>query len=144
MSTDVAKNGKSLRHQSLRRILAENQIVGQEEVVERMLSEGFQVTQSSISRDFKELGVAKVGGRYVVPPSGLMMQLGRFVLASDSAGDNLFVVKTASGWTSAISEAMDHAEISGVVGTLAGENTIFIATKDGAAHAKIKEFLATL
>lgn len=109
-----------------------------------MLALGFQVTQSSISRDFKELGVTKIDGRYMVPQIVQGFKLGQFVLTTASAGDNLFVVKTQSGWTSAVSDAIDNLGIEGVVGTVAGENTILIATKDGATHSRILEFLKTL
>ena len=144
MNAVLARTSKGLRQQSLRQLLADNRILSQDEVVDRMLGLGFQVTQSSISRDFKELGVAKIDGRYSVAPSNQGFSLARFVVSGDSAGDHLFVVKTQSGWAVAVSDAIDYQEMEGVVGTVAGENTIMVATKNVAVHARILEFLKTL
>lgn len=109
-----------------------------------MSSLGWSVTQSSISRDFKELGVAKIDGRYVVSTNSAAFGLARFVLSTETAGPNLVVVKTQSGWSVAISDAIDDRELVGVVGTIAGENTIMIATTDAGVHAKIEEFVRSL
>lgn len=144
MNSAISKNSKISRQQNLRRILAENQISAQEEVVERMLLDGFQVTQSSISRDFKELGVAKIDGNYRVASADLRFRLGKFVLSSESAGDNMLVVRTVSGGASAVAEAIDHEHIVGVVGTIAGDNTIMIATKNVQSHQAITEFVSQL
>ena len=140
----MTKHSKGLRQQSLRQILAENRILSQDEVVDRMESLGFSVTQSSISRDFKELGVFKMEGRYVVPPANQGFSLGRFVNGVDIAGDHLLVIRTQSGWASAISEAVDFRDLESVVGTIAGENTIFVATKGPRALGEIQEFLGSL
>ncbi|MBI1333546.1 MAG: hypothetical protein GC165_11795 [Armatimonadetes bacterium] len=144
MSPTPPRNSKSLRQQSLRQILEENEILSQEEVVERMTGLGFSVTQSSISRDFKELSVSKIDGRYVVPSAVNRFSLSRYVSDTGSAGANLFVIKTQSGWASVVSETMDREGVEGVVGTVAGDNTIFVATADAMVHARIKEFLEKL
>lgn len=144
MNALQSRGSKSVRQQSLREILLQNRIVAQDEVVDRMLKLGFQVTQSSISRDFKELGVAKIDGRYGVAATSFNYGLGRFVVKTESAGDHLFVIKTSSGGASAVAEAVDHENIPGVVGTVAGDNTIMVATKDAKTHARISEFLGAL
>ncbi len=135
---------KVQRQASLRKLLAENRILSQDDVLSRMDALGFHVTQSSISRDFKELGVAKIDGRYMVPPANMGFSLGRFVVGLQAAGDNLCVVKTQSGWSVAVADALDHEEIPGVVGTVAGENTILIATTGAEVRPRLQEFLNIL
>ncbi len=139
---------KSRRHASLLRILGSKDLQSQDAVVNEMTILGFDVTQSSISRDFKELGVIKVGGTYrpakfmKMPESQSPFQ--RLIRSVDTAGNNLVVIKTSSGAASAVAEQIDLDVVSGVVGTVAGDNTIFVATKSKAAQAKVIDKVRTL
>lgn len=139
---------KTKRHEALKKLLTNDPFSCQEEVVSAMKKIGFAVTQSSISRDFRELKVIKIGGHYL-PASQITKSKGRstfqqLVEGFDPAGPHLLVVKTTPGAASIVAEKIDVEDIPGVVGTIAGDNTIFVATKSNASHSKIinriKEF----
>ena len=99
-----------------------------------MLSEqGISVTQASVSRDLEDLGIVKVHGAYALPqPDARQYALG--LLSVDAAGDNLIVAKFPSGLASAAAVRIDAARIPDIVGTLAGDDTIFVAVKDKKAQ----------
>ncbi len=86
---------------------------------------GVPATQSSVSRDLEELGVVKHHGHYTVPRLNGAARRG--LLSLDTAGDNLIVARTEPGLASAAAVEIDGAAIPEIVGTLAGEDTIFIA-----------------
>jgi transcriptional regulator of arginine metabolism len=89
---------------------------------------GVSATQSSVSRDLEELGIVKHHGRYVVPRTNGAAARG--LLSLDLAGENLVVARTEPGLASAVAVEIDGAGIDEIVGTLAGEDTIFIAVTD--------------
>jgi arginine repressor len=94
---------------------------------------GHVATQSSVSRDLREMGVAKQGDRYVLPETALAPKndfstLKQFVNALLTAGTNLTVLKTTVGAAQSVAVAIDTARWPEVVGTISGDDTIFIAT----------------
>ena len=119
----------------------------QDELVRLLRKQGFEATQSSVSRDLRELNVAKAGDRYIVPlnevvaPKNPFAAVATFVLELKTAGASLTVVKTTTAAAQSVAEAIDTAEWPEVVGTIAGENTIFIATEDARGQRKLLERL---
>lgn len=94
---------------------------------------GIGVTQASVSRDLDEMGVVKIRGVYSLPErNGRSSEFGPVSL--QPVGDNLIVAKTLSGLASAVTVQIDSAAIPGVVGTIAGDDTIFIAVRDRKAQ----------
>ena len=89
---------------------------------------GVPATQSSVSRDLEELGVVKHHGHYTVQRTNGGSARG--LISLDPAGDNLVVARTEPGLASAAAVAIDGAAIPEIVGTIAGEDTIFIAVGD--------------
>src|SRR5689334_17109939 len=89
---------------------------------------GVSATQSSVSRDLEELGIVKHHGRYALPHAN--GDSSRGLLSLDVAGDVLVVAKCLPGRASAVAVEIDDAAIPEIVGTLAGEDTIFIAARD--------------
>ena len=143
------------RHQSDRRnailrILRGERVRRQEDLVDLLKADGFDVTQSSVSRDMRELGVLKAQGRYLPPgdevsrAQGDFAAISRFVREIKLAGPSLTVVKTSVGAAGSVAVAVDKAEWPEVVGTISGDDTIFIATQDGAAQQRRVERLRTL
>lgn len=128
------------RHDRLLQLIAAQPAWTQGQLVEYMRKAGFVVTQSSISRDLRELGVVKVAGRYLTPQQFKGRDgakgLQRFIQSIDLAGPHLLVVQTSPGSANLVAEFLDHQKITGVSGTIAGDNTIFIATKNQAAQAR--------
>ncbi len=135
---------QNARHESLLKLIATGAFSAQEDVVAKMVEIGFDVTQSSISRDFRFLGISKIGGSYRIAGRPDRLRLSQFIQSVSTAGPHLLVVKTESGGAAPVAEAVDHASISGLVGTIAGDNTIFIATENSDFHEPIRQFLENL
>ncbi len=114
-------------------MIGEIRIETQEHLAELLLSENIAVTQSSISRDLLELGVIKSEGAYAVPkrPDD---PLAVGLLELKPAGDSLIVAKTKTGFASAVCVVIAGHHLEEVVGTIAGEDTIFIAVGDKKAQ----------
>jgi len=103
--------------------------VGTQEDLRALLARaGVPATQSSVSRDLEELGVVKQHGHYTLPRTNGAPVRG--LLSLDQAGDNLVIARTVPGLASAVAVEIDAAAISEIVGTIAGEDTIFIAVRD--------------
>jgi len=136
---------KERRHNEILTMIRARPIGTQGELAERLERAGFSVTQSSVSRDLVELGVVKRRGRYVVPEAsnGAGARAGMTGLAA--AGDTLIVVKCELGLASAVAVEIDRAAIAEIVGTLAGEDTIFVAVGGRKAQrAAMKKILGLL
>jgi transcriptional regulator of arginine metabolism len=137
------------RQREILHLLRRTRVGGQEEIVARLRQRGIEATQSSVSRDLRDLGVAKVGGHYV-PPSvhqnddqGLRAAA-RFLSAITSAGPNLTVVRTVVGAAQPVALAIDRADFPEVVGTLAGDDTIFVATASARDQRRFQQRLQEL
>lgn len=103
----------------------------QEELKELLERTGMEATQSSVSRDLLELGVVKHHGAYTLPQAtNGAGGSSRGLLTLDMAGDALVVAKCEPGLASAVAVEIDRAALTEVVGTLAGEDTVFIAVTD--------------
>lgn len=120
---------KAERQQKIVDLITAGNIPTQELLSELLEGAGFSVNQSSISRDLDELGIVKVNGFYSLPQ---IEQKGNAFGFSglDTAGDNLVVVRCEPGLAAAAAVAIDRAKITEIVGTIAGDDTIFIATRD--------------
>ena len=119
---------KEQRQTTILKLITANQIGRQEELAEILEKKGFSVTQSSVSRDLLELGIVKVGGFYALPQkprSGMVFGL----VSLEVAGENMIVAKTEAGLASACAVRIDSAQIEEIVGTIAGDDTIFIAVR---------------
>ena len=131
------------RRQAVVRILRSGVVHRQEDLVRLLREEGYEVTQSSISRDLRDLGVLKASGRYVLPPDevsrthGDFAMLAQFVRGLKRAGASLTVLRTTIGAAPSVAVAIDRAEWPEVAGTLSGDDTIFIATADGRAQDQL-------
>ena len=123
------------KHDRQQKILSliQGQAVGTQEDLRSLLeSAGVPATQSSVSRDLEELGVVKHHGRYILPrPNGTTA---RGLLSLDQAGDSLVIARTVLGLASAVAVEIDAAAIPEIVGTIAGEDTIFIAVREQKAQ----------
>jgi transcriptional regulator of arginine metabolism len=135
------------RQREILKLLRGKRVHSQEEIAALLQSRGLEATQSSISRDLRDLGVAKVAGRYLVPQaaddghSDELREAARFLRGARPAGPHLAVVLTVIGAAQQVAVAIDHAAWPEVVGTVAGDDTIFIAT---AAALQQKRLLARL
>jgi transcriptional regulator of arginine metabolism len=119
---------KDLRQKKILSLIQARPVGTQGELRNLLERAGVSATQSSVSRDLEELGVVKHHGRYTVPRSD--GAAGRGLLSLDLAGENLVVARTEPGLASAVAVEIDSAGIREIVGTLAGEDTIFVAVND--------------
>jgi transcriptional regulator of arginine metabolism len=145
----AAARSAALRRDALRRLIRGGEVGRQAELVRLLKREGFAVTQSSVSRDLRDLGVAKVGDRYVLAedaaaPVADLDAVAAFVHAVTAAGPNLTVVRTTIGSAQSVAIAIDRARWPEVVGTLSGDDTIFIATATGRAQRSVIDRLRPL
>ena len=135
------------RRAAILRILRESPVHKQQELVKVLKKQGFEATQSSVSRDLRELGVAKAGDRYIIPaqedlmPSNPFAAVARFVLEMRTAGPSLTVLKTMTGSAQSVTVAIDKANWPEVVGTISGDDTIFIDTEDVRDQRKLTDHL---
>lgn len=131
--------GRAARQLKVLEIISKHDIDTQEELVNYLKQEGFDVTQATVSRDIKDMNLIKTltaDGRrykYVSPQQTEITSSDKYlklfkntVLSIDCCG-NLIVLKTEAGGTGPAAELIDRLHLNGVMGVLAGENTIFVA-----------------
>lgn len=119
---------KEQRQTTILKLITSNQISRQEEIAEKLEKKGFSVTQSSVSRDLIELGIIKVNGFYALPHKP-RTELTFGLISLEIAGENLVVAKTEAGLASACAVRIDAERVEEIVGTIAGDDTIFIAVR---------------
>lgn len=119
---------KRERQKRILNLIRAKRIGTQEELRAELERSGVPATQSSVSRDLDELGVVKHHGFYALPQAN--GNAARGLVSLDIAGDVLVIAKCLPGRASAVAVEIDDAAITEIVGTLAGEDTIFIATHD--------------
>jgi len=135
------------RRAAIVRIIRESTVHNQDELAKLLRRQGFEATQSSVSRDLRELGVAKAGDHYILPGGDTsaagtpFAAVSNFVTAVRTAGPSLTVVKTTTGTAQSVAVAIDDSDWSEVVGTISGDDTIFIATEGGREQRKLRERL---
>lgn len=150
---------KTSRLETLKLLISSNELGNQEEVLKALRKEGFKLTQATLSRDLKQLKVAKaasMNGKYVyVLPNetmykrihkplspGEMMRNPGFISINFSG--NMGVIKTRPGYASSIAYDIDNCDIPEILGTIAGDDTIFIVIKEGFSHEETAESLNRL
>jgi transcriptional regulator of arginine metabolism len=142
---------KTRRQQTILSLVSHERLSSQQEIRARLKELGMEATQSTISRDIEELGLARVhdagGLRYVVPggeTNGGTLRLSRlleeFALSFAPSG-NLLVVRTPPGAANALGEGLDHASLPEIAGTVAGDNTIIIVASEGVGARDVERRL---
>ena len=141
------------RQGAILRLVRERHLATQEEVAEALREQGFDVVQTTVSRDIAQLGLVKVrngDGRlvYALPGAADLDRLSELTAAlrrgalSLTATGNLVVIQTPNGMASPLAEAIDLAHNGDVAGTIAGENTVFVAAREGVAGAELAATLS--
>ena len=131
------------RHLKILELINTRAIHTQDELAEALAGAGWEVTQSSVSRDIAALRLVKVDGAYRRPPRGANTQdpderrIAESVLSFEPAGDALIVLHTPPGDANRVAVALDRLAWPDVVGTIAGDDTIFLATKDAQAQRRV-------
>ena len=129
---------KRERQQKILSLIQAKPIGTQEDLRALLERSGVAATQSSVSRDLEELGIVKQHGHYTLPRANGASARG--LLSLDQAGDSLVIARTLPGLASAVAVEIDAAALADVVGTIAGEDTIFNAVRGAIAQrAVVKE-----
>lgn len=140
------------RQGAILRLVQERHLSTQAELAEALRELGFEAVQTTVSRDIAQLGLVKVRnaeGRLVYALPGaedldrlneLAAALRRWTVSIEAAG-NLVVIKTPAGYAAPLADAIDVADLADVAGTVAGENTIFVAAREGISGAELAEHL---
>lgn len=126
------------RLDALTALLKKGGLRSQDEIQAALAGAGYETTQSSVSRDLKRLAVVKVDGEYRLPELSVAGE-DRVRVDALLAGDNLIVLRTGPGVADSLAFAIDNAAIPGLLGTIAGIDTIFVAIaskKDQASVVK--------
>lgn len=132
------------RRRAIAQILRERPVATQGELVRALQALGYEATQSSVSRDLRILGAAKEaeGYRLRAAPAPArevgLAEVAAFVRGVNRAGANLVVVRTGIGAAQRVAVALDRCEWPEIVGTLSGDDTIFVATSGASASARLE------
>ena len=148
---------KNSRLEALKILISSMELSSQEEVLRALKTEGFQLTQATLSRDLKQLKVAKaasMNGKYVyILPNETMYKrvttprkatemLQRSGYISVKISGQLAIVKTRPGYASAIAYDIDASDSDLILGTIAGDDTIFVAIREGVTRGQILRVLS--
>jgi transcriptional regulator of arginine metabolism len=129
---------KTQRQAAILRVIRERRIESQDDLKDALASVGIVVTQATLSRDVRELGLAKLadsGGAYYAHPhrGAVRPELGQvlptLLVSIDGVGPFL-ILKTASGSAGAVTEALDQAGWTEIIGTIAGDDTVLVITRN--------------
>lgn len=143
---------KNTRLDAIREIISGQKITCQEELLDALSEKGYKLTQGTLSRDLKQMKVAKaasvVGKSYYVLPSNTMYKRvkdNNFVEPRHADGfvslrfsDNIAVLKTMPGYASRMAYDIDNANLEHVLGTIAGDDTIMIVLEEGAPKEVVR------
>ena len=146
---------KTDRQEKILKLIKEKVILTQEDLQKELSLLGFRATQSTVSRDIKELMLVKkpMGGgrsRYALPDSGSVRgenrleNLFRDAVTGVDASGNLVVVRTLPGMADAVASALDGSKRPEIIGTVAGDDTIFVAVRQGKTAASVAERMRAL
>lgn len=149
---------KEDRLDAIKMIISSQEVGSQEEILNELKKEGFQLTQATLSRDLKQLKVAKaanINGNYVyvlpndimykrpndLNPSEMLMNTG---FVSIMYSGNIAVIKTRPGYASSMAYDIDNTISRDILGTIAGDDTILLILRERANHDDVNEFLSRI
>jgi transcriptional regulator of arginine metabolism len=138
---------KLIRHKRILELVSETPIGNQEELKRRLLKSGIEVTQATLSRDIKELGLVKGATGYAVPgadlvpeePGPSLERLAREFVTEVREAQNLLVLKTSPGSAQPVAVSLDAQEWPEIVGTVAGDDTVLIVAPDVRACVRLAD-----
>jgi transcriptional regulator of arginine metabolism len=150
---------KNNRLDAIKIIISSKEIGSQDELLQELIKEGYSLTQATLSRDLKQLKVAKAASMngnyvYVLPNNTMykrmtelhsateMMMYNGFISIDFSA--NLAVIKTRPGYASSLAYDIDNHNFNEILGTIAGDDTILLVMREGCSHTGLKNALSLI
>ena len=145
-------NIKPRRQREIMRLIGTGSMRTQDQLSTALAARGIQVSQGTLSRDLRELGVAKAADGYsvltpkepVAPARRSLARLAAQLMLDIRVAENLVVLRTAPGGANALAQHLDEAAWHEIVGTIAGDDTIFVATTDSAMAERVRQRLMAL
>lgn len=140
---------KTQRHQKIIEIIEKNSIETQEELASELMKMGYKVTQATVSRDIKELRLVKITtgnniSRYAVPGDKVLgagkvknRRIFKDSVTHMDYSENILIVKTTPGAAQAVALVIDNEDLTEVIGTVAGDDTVLIVVKPKSAVTKV-------
>ena len=143
---------KRQRHNAIIDLVRSGEIASQDDLMRGLKARSIAVSQSTLSRDIQELGLAKAGGIYTLVDAepavshseGSLGRIIREFMVDIDVAQNMVIVKTGSGHASTVSQALDEAGWPEWVGSIAGDNTVFAVARSTKDAKKIEERLRKL
>ena len=129
---------KEDRQRAILDLVRQRPVHTQQELARALSERGFSATQATVSRDVQELGLVRTGDGYAAGSAPAMVS--ELVLSIEQV-QFLVVVHTPSGTANLVARAVDEAELEGVAGTVAGDDTIIVVLRDDAAAHDLRRFL---
>lgn len=148
---------KNNRLDAIKMIISSKEIGNQDELLQELIQEGFQLTQATLSRDLKQLKVAKaasMNGNYVyvlpnntmykrmVDPLGASEMLRHNGFLSIEFSENIAVIKTKPGYASSLAYDIDNHNFNEIIGTIAGDDTLMLVIREGCSRQVVKNALS--
>ncbi|MBO5342553.1 MAG: arginine repressor [Lachnospiraceae bacterium] len=146
---------KNKRHQRIIELIEQFDIETQEDLVKKLLEDGFNITQATVSRDIRELKITKIPNgkgkqKYVVLSNDVEQLADKYIriirdgLVDMDTAQNILVVKTVSGMAMAVAAALDAMHLPEVVGSIAGDDTIMVAVRTTQDAILVKEKISEM
>jgi transcriptional regulator of arginine metabolism len=138
----IAAHAQIDRREAIRQILKSGPAGTQQLLVDALTTQGFIATQSSVSRDLKDIGAIKTGRGYELPDNSVssseeIAKVAALLRDLRPAGPNLLVIKTAIGAAQRVALALDRSDWPEIVGNVGGDDTVFTATTDLAGQRNL-------
>lgn len=139
---------KIFRQGQILNIVRSQQIFTQDELARQLVQHGVQTTQVTLSRDIREMGLVKTSEGYrTLPSENSGPKLGDVIdeyMQDVKAAQNMVVIRTSPGNANTLAVALDNEDLEEVVGTVAGDDTVFVVAPDNAAAAQLRQKLLDL
>lgn len=159
IKNNYTMKNKNSRLDSIKMIISSKEIGSQDELLQELSKEGFQLTQATLSRDLKQLKVAKAASMngnyvYVLPnntmykrmtdPQSASEMLRHNGFISIEFSGNIAVIKTRPGYASSLAYDIDVHNFQEIIGTIAGDDTIMLVVREGCSHSSVKHSLSQI
>lgn len=130
---------KGQRHKAILALVNRGSVHTQQDIAEALARQGMSITQATISRDIQELGLVRAGSGY----RSAAALVGELVLSVELV-QPVAVIRTPPGTANLVARSIDEAALSGVAGTVAGDDTIIVVLRDRGAGKRLKELLGSV
>ena len=135
-------NKRQQRQEAIRALVTQHRVFTQQEMTQLLNQAGYDCTQATVSRDIVDLRLEKAAGKfYILPEEVRLRRVAPELVTEVHAAGNLAVVKTRPGGAGGVAEALDKAHLPGVIGSVAGDDTILLVAETPEEAVALKEII---